>query len=69
MRTTDLTPHAQQIIDLIVIGYANKRIALELGISEQTVKHHVSYAMKRLKLKNRVQLATKRVLETEGLAR
>ena len=37
-----LTPREQEVVALIARGLANKRIAAELGISEKTVKAHVS---------------------------
>jgi NarL family two-component system response regulator LiaR len=53
----DLTPREQEVLDLIGRGYANKRIALELGISEKTVKTHVGHVLAKLGVSDRTQAA------------
>jgi DNA-binding NarL/FixJ family response regulator len=58
-RTPDpgLTPREQEVLDLIERGFANKRIALELGIAEKTVKTHVSHVLAKLGVSDRTQAA------------
>lgn len=51
-----LSPRQQQVFDLLVLGHSNKLIAYDLGMSEGTVKAHVSAIMKRFDVGNRVQL-------------
>ena len=41
------------MVALVAHGYPNKLIASALGISEQTVKNHVSSAMRKLGADNR----------------
>jgi NarL family two-component system response regulator LiaR len=53
----ELTPREQEVFDLIGRGYANKRIALELGISEKTVKTHVGHVLAKLGVADRTQAA------------
>jgi DNA-binding NarL/FixJ family response regulator len=53
----ELTPREQEVLDLIGLGYANKRIALELGIAEKTVKTHVSHVLAKLGVSDRTQAA------------
>ena len=53
----DLTPREQEVLDLVARGYANKRIALELGIAEKTVKTHVSHVLAKLGVSDRTQAA------------
>ena len=53
----DLTPRERQVAELIARGGQNKRIALELGISEKTVKSHVSSILRKLDLADRTQVA------------
>lgn len=53
----ELTPREQEVLDLIGRGYANKRIALELGIAEKTVKTHVSHLLAKLGVSDRTQAA------------
>jgi NarL family two-component system response regulator LiaR len=52
-----LTPREQEVLDLIERGFANKRIALELGIAEKTVKTHVSHVLTKLGVSDRTQAA------------
>jgi DNA-binding CsgD family transcriptional regulator len=37
----DLTPRQMQILRLLALGMTNRRIAQELGLSENTVRTHV----------------------------
>jgi DNA-binding NarL/FixJ family response regulator len=37
-----LTPKEQEILDYVAQGFLNKRIATKLGVSEQTIKNHVT---------------------------
>jgi NarL family two-component system response regulator LiaR len=53
----ELTPREQEVLDLIEGGFANKRIALELGIAEKTVKTHVSHVLTKLGVSDRTQAA------------
>jgi two-component system, NarL family, response regulator LiaR len=53
----ELTPREREVLDLIGRGYANKRIALELGISEKTVKTHVGHVLAKLGVSDRTQAA------------
>ena len=52
-----LTAREQEVLDLIARGYANKRIALELGIAEKTVKTHVGHVLAKLGVADRTQAA------------
>jgi NarL family two-component system response regulator LiaR len=58
-----LTPRERQVVGLIARGHSNKRIALELGISEKTVKTHVSSILGKLGLTDRTQVALHAVRE------
>jgi NarL family two-component system response regulator LiaR len=53
----ELTPREQEVLDLIGRGFANKRIALELGIAEKTVKTHVSHVLAKLGVSDRTHAA------------
>jgi NarL family two-component system response regulator LiaR len=52
-----LTPREREVLALIGRGYANKRIALELGIAEKTVKTHVGHVLAKLGVTDRTQAA------------
>jgi two-component system, NarL family, response regulator LiaR len=52
-----LTPREREVLALIARGYANKRIALELDISEKTVKAHVGHLLAKLGVTDRTQAA------------
>jgi two-component system response regulator DegU len=43
-----LTPREIEILQYIAQGYLNKQIAAELGISEQTIKNHVTSILRKL---------------------
>jgi len=43
-----LTPRETEILDYIAQGYLNKQIAVRLGISEQTIKNHVTSILRKL---------------------
>jgi len=45
------------VLVLIGRGFANKRIALELDLSEKTVKAHVGHVLAKLGVSDRTQAA------------
>lgn len=53
----NLTKREYEVIRLISKGYNNKEIAIELFISEKTVKNHVSNIFKKIKVTDRTQAA------------
>jgi DNA-binding NarL/FixJ family response regulator len=55
--TEHLTRREQEVLELIVGGRSNKRIALELGIAEKTVKAHVGRLLAKLGVSDRTQAA------------
>ncbi|MGI8711987.1 MAG: response regulator [Solirubrobacteraceae bacterium] len=63
-----LTPREREVLELIAAGRSNKRIALELGIAEKTVKTHVGHLLAKLGVTDRTQaalLAVRRGLVTK----
>ncbi len=52
-----LTPTQIKVLRCVCSGLSNRQIAQELGIAEGTVKVHISALMRRLKVRNRTQVA------------
>lgn len=53
-----LTRRELELLRHVANGYANKEIAAELNISEQTVKNHMTSILYKLEAKNRAHAAT-----------
>ena len=54
---TPLTAAEKRILALVSLAKTNKEIARALGISPSTVKRHLENVLKKLHLKNRIELA------------
>ena len=50
-----LTPREMEILNYIAQGYFNKEIAIKLGISEQTIKNHVTSILRKLNANARTE--------------
>ncbi len=50
-----LTPREREVLQLIAQGLPNKTIAIELGISEHTVKFHVGSILSKLEASSRAE--------------
>ena len=53
----DLTPREHQVLQLVASGAANKRVALDLGMTEHTVKFHLASVFRKLGVTNRTEAA------------
>jgi two-component system nitrate/nitrite response regulator NarL len=51
-----MTPRQSEVASLVALGWTNKQIARELGISPATVKNHVHGALTRLGLPRRAAI-------------
>jgi DNA-binding NarL/FixJ family response regulator len=54
-RAVSLTPQQMRVLARMAEGKLNKQIAYDLGVSEQTVKDHVSVILRKLGASNRTQ--------------
>jgi DNA-binding NarL/FixJ family response regulator len=63
----DLSPREREVLALLVDGMPNKLIALRLGISEKTVKSHLTNVFRRIGVTDRVQAVL--WVERQGLRR
>ncbi len=53
----NLTRRELEVVSLIVKGYSNREIAKQFGLSEETVKRHLSNTFEKLKISTRLELA------------
>lgn len=53
----ELTPREREVLGLVVDGLANKQIARRMGISEKTVKGHLTNLFQRIGVADRTQAA------------
>lgn len=66
-KLAQLTPHQLKVLQLMADGLLNKQIAYELGVSESTIKQHVSAVLHKLGFNNRTQAGVlfKQMLQVE----
>ena len=55
--TVELTARERDVLALVIAGDANKQIARKLGISEKTVKGHLTNLFQRIGVQDRTQAA------------
>lgn len=56
VQTGPLSPREQQVVELLLENLANKEIAVRLGLSERTVKFHVSNVLAKYGVRRRADL-------------
>ncbi|SHL04928.1 two component transcriptional regulator, LuxR family [Bradyrhizobium lablabi] len=63
-----LTERQMKVVEAVGRGFANKQIAYKLKMSENTVKVHLRHIMRKLKVRNRTEIAimTRRLLDEAG---
>jgi two-component system, NarL family, nitrate/nitrite response regulator NarL len=62
-RRVTLTPREREIVGLLRLGLRNKQIAVEMGITEGTVKIYLFRLFHKLEVRNRFELAQCRAAE------
>lgn len=55
-RDEELTPREEEVVTLVAEAHTNKEIAEILGLAEKTVENHRSNAMRKLGMRDRVEL-------------
>jgi DNA-binding NarL/FixJ family response regulator len=55
-RIAELTPQQYRVLSMLCTGLLNKQIAWELGVSEATIKAHMSAIMRKLGANSRTQV-------------
>ncbi len=53
MKNSILTKREKEVFELLILNYTTVEIAEKLGISEKTVRNHISNAMQKLGVKGR----------------
>ncbi|HEX3037236.1 MAG TPA: response regulator transcription factor [Thermodesulfobacteriota bacterium] len=53
----NLTQREEQIVELVIQGYSNKKIANKLSLSEKTIKNRLGGIFRKLGISSRLQLA------------
>jgi DNA-binding NarL/FixJ family response regulator len=53
-----LTPRETEVLEMLALGMGNKTIAVRLGISEHTVKFHISSIFTKLNVSSRTEAVT-----------
>ncbi|HIY71863.1 MAG TPA: response regulator transcription factor, partial [Candidatus Luteimonas excrementigallinarum] len=70
-RVRELTPQQFRVLQMLATGLLNKQIAWELGVSEATIKAHMSAILRKLGASNRTQavlIAGRLALDPDGTA-
>lgn len=70
-RIRELTPQQFRVLQMLATGLLNKQIAWELGVSEATIKAHMSAILRKLGASNRTQavlIAGRLALDPDGTA-
>lgn len=55
MSKSVLTKREKEVFDLLVLNKSTEEIAINLGISDKTVRNHISNVMQKLGVKGRSQ--------------
>ena len=69
-RVRELTPQQFRVLSMLGAGLLNKQIAYELGVSEATVKAHMTAILRKLGASNRTQavlVAGRLALDPDGV--
>jgi len=59
-----ITSREREVLQMLVAGSSNKEIAAPLGIEERTVKSHISHLMRKLGVKNRIEVSVQAIRQS-----
>ena len=65
-RAATLTPREREVLERVAAGQANKRVAIDLGVSERTVEIHRSHLMKKMGVRHLADLVRLKLLLDQG---
>lgn len=65
-RTAKLTPREREVLERVAAGQANKRVAIDLGVSERTVEIHRSHLMQKMGARHLADLVRMKLLLDRG---
>ncbi len=55
LKSLGVTDREFQVLELLVVGYSNKEVARNLGISPNTIKTHIANLFEKLEVERRTQ--------------
>ena len=61
-RAATLTPREREVLERVSAGQANKRVAIDLGVSERTVEIHRSHLMQKMGVRHLAELVRLKLL-------
>lgn len=62
----NLTDREKEVVKCVIQGLTNKEIAAQLGISDKTVKRHLSNIFSKLKVSRRLHILLRRIADHQG---
>ena len=65
-RAATLTPREREVLERVAAGQANKRVAIDLGVSERTVEIHRSHLMQKMGVRHLAELVRLKLLLDQG---
>ena len=65
-RAATLTPREREVLERVAAGQANKRVAIDLGVSERTVEIHRSHLMQKMGVRHLAELVRLKMLLDQG---
>lgn len=61
-----MTKREEDVMGLLVLGFSNKKIGRAIGVSDHTVRDHISSLLKKYSSENRVELVAKYISQPKS---